>query len=469
MNEQEKFERLIQKYPHPHSPLFFHRPHWTRRQFFELAGAGVTGFFLARRAKAAETVSQLDVTPQNKAKNVIFILLAGAPSHIDTFDFKNVAGVTPANFKPESIEGTMFPTGLLPKMAAHLSDIAIVRSMRAWAAVHQLAQTWAQIGRNPAAALGDIAPNIGSIASIEKDPDRLPTDVLPTFLALTSPGISGQGYLSAKYAPFRVDNPVMAGLANSTSAGIGGPGIFSERFNLLHTLDDPLRINSPLGRPVQDMDVFYTAARAMIDNPVIGRVFTFAQAESTRYGGTAFGNACLVAKQALAANAGTHYIQITLGGWDMHSNIYAAPPQNGLYRLGKVLDDGLSTLLDDLKSSGLLDETLVVAQGEFGRTVGPLTGQQGRDHFLQQFVVFAGAGVKGGKIIGATNDAGSAITEFGWSRNREVRPEDVEATIYSALGINWTKIRYDDPFGRGFEYVPYAKEDIYGPINELWT
>jgi len=363
----------------------------------------------------------------------------------------------------------MFPTGLLPKMATHLSDIAIVRSMRAWAAVHQLAQTWAQIGRNPASALGDIAPNVGSIAAIERDPDRSPTDVLPTFLALSSPNMSGQGYLSAKYAPFRVDSPAMAGLANSTSAAIGGPGVFSDRFNLLHGLDDPLRINSPLGKSIQDMDVFYSSARAMIDNPIIARAFNFTQAEATRYGSTAFGNACLVAKQALAANGGTRYIQIALGGWDMHQNIYAAAPQPGLYRLGKMFDDGLSALLDDLKSSGLLDETLVVAQGEFGRTVGPLTGQQGRDHFLQQFVIFAGAGVKGGKIIGATNDAGSAITDFGWSRNREVRPEDIEATIYSALGINWTTIRYDDPFGRGFEYVPFAKEDIYGPINELWS
>ncbi len=61
------------------------------------------------------------------------------------------------------------------------------------------------------------------------------------------------------------------------------------------------------------------------------------------------------------------------------------------------------------------------------------------------------------------------MEDYGWSRNREPHPEDVEATIYSALGIDWTKIRYDDPFGRGFEYVPYAKDDVYGPINELWA
>ena len=147
---------------------------------------------------------------------------------------------------PESKNGILFPTGLLPKIAGQLGDIAIVRSMRAWALVHGLAQTWAQIGRNPAAALGDIAPNIGSIVAIEKDRERAPTDVLPTFLALNSGGASGQGYLSAKFAPFKAA-PASTGLPNSTSTLVGGAGILGERFSLLHTLDDPLRVNSPLG------------------------------------------------------------------------------------------------------------------------------------------------------------------------------------------------------------------------------
>jgi hypothetical protein len=78
--------------------------------------------------------------------------------------------------------------------------------------------------------------------------------------------------------------------------------------------------------------------------------------------------------------------------------------------------------------------------------------------------------VKGGRAIGSTKPDGSATEEYGWSRGRDIRDEDVEATIYSALGINWTSVRYDDPFGRGFEYVPGAsKEDAYGPIDELWA
>jgi uncharacterized protein (DUF1501 family) len=136
--------------------------------------------------------------------------------------------------------------------------------------------------------------------------------------------------------------------------------------------------------------------------------------------------------------------------------------------LAKTLDDGVSQLITDLKSSGLFDETLVVMAGEFGRTVGKLTGASGRDHYPQQFAFFAGAGVTGGKVLGATDPAGANTVDYGWSRQRVIKPEDIEATIYSAMGINWTTVRYDDPLGRGFYYVPNSDQDIYGPINELW-
>src|SRR6266851_5443645 len=163
---QEKFDRFLARHPHPHK-VFFDRPHWTRRQFFEVLGMGVTGSYLASRARAAEVTGQASVTTQNTAKNVIFILMAGAPSHIDTFDFKMVPGITPSNFNPANINGVMWPAGLLPKLADQLPRMTIVRSMHSWALAHNLAQHWTQIGRNPSAALGDIAPNIGSIVAIE--------------------------------------------------------------------------------------------------------------------------------------------------------------------------------------------------------------------------------------------------------------------------------------------------------------
>ena len=461
MQGQDRFDRFVTRHPHPHRS-FFNRPHWTRREFFQVAGAGVAGSFLAERYARAADIGSAGVKPRGTARNVIFILLAGAPSHTDTFDLKVVPGVTPDSFQPDTVKGILWPTGLMPKLTGLLPDLAIVRSMRAWALVHSLAQTWTQIGRNPAAALGNIAPNIGSIVAIEKDPERLPSQVFPTFLALNSSGAAGPGYLSAQYGPFKVA-PSTRGISNTTNAD--GPAVLDDRWSLLHKLDDPLRVNSPLGKPPEDYDNFYRAAKGMMYSPVVNQAFQFAAADSQRYGSTGFGNACLVAAQVLKADQGTRFIEVTQGGWDMHQNIYT--PQQ-LPALGKLLDDGLSTLLTDLKSSGLLDQTLVVMAGEFGRTVGPLTAAKGRDHYVQQFAVFAGGGIQGGRTIGATDDQGADTVDYGWSRQRYIRPEDVEATIYSALGIDWTTVRYDDPFHRGFEYVPFSGQDLYGPIDELW-
>lgn len=460
MDRQEKFDKLIAKYPHPQKN-FYQREHLTRRTFFNIAGAGLTASYLASKLPAGQLITSTNVKMINKAKKVIFILLAGAPSHTDTFDLKMIPGVTPASFAPATINGGLFPAGLMPKLAGQMSDIAIVRSMRAWALVHSLGQTWTQIGRNPAAVLGNISPNIGSVVAIEKQSERTASQIFPTFLALNSNGGVGGGYMPAVYAPFKI-TPSTAGIKNTSNSD--GQARFNQRWSLLHHLDDPLRIDSPDGKAMSDYDEFYSAAQGMMYNPVVSKAFTFTTADSVRYGSTGFGNACLVAKQVIASGQGTRYVQITQGGWDMHQNIYAA---NTLPTMAKLLDDGLSALIGDLKASGDFADTMIVMVGEFGRTTGPVSAAGGRDHYAQQFAFFAGAGIKG-KIVGSTDSLGRATVDPGWSRARDVKPEDVEATIYSAMGINWTSVRHDDPLGRGFYYVPSSDQDLYGPINELW-
>jgi hypothetical protein len=469
---------MINKKNNSYSPsraAFFKRPDFGRRRFFEIAGAGVVASYLSinpDRAKACSVQTSSPVTTQNKAKNVIFILLAGAPSHVDTFDLKVLNGTTPSKFGPDTVNGTAWPVGLLPQMATQLNNMVLVRSMQAHALVHSLAQTWTQIGRNPAAALGNIAPNIGSVCALELDTQRQPGQVFPAFLALNSASAVGNGYFPATYAPFRVV-PSTAGINNTTNPL--GQTDFNTLWSRVHQLDDPLRVNSPLGQPVEDYDAFYTAANQMMYNSTVSKAFTYSAADSTRYGSSGFGNACLVAKQVLAANQGTRFIQITLGGWDMHIDIYGAnnPKGNNLFTLCPQLDTGVGQLLSDLSANGMLNETLVVIVGEFGRTVGPVTAALGRDHLAQQSVIFAGGGVKGGTVIGQTKPDGSDTLDFGWTPpggqpQRYVRPEDVEATIYSAAGINWTTERCDDPLGRGFQYVPTTDPVQYGPINELW-
>lgn len=473
MNERERFERHLRRRPHGHMPMGA-KPHLSRRMFFQLAGSGLVCSILPERGLAQPaTVTMGAVTPIGRAKNVIFVLLTGAPSHTDTFDFKQSVDTPMDLMQPEVVNGITWPVGILPNLGAGLKDFAIVRSVRAWALVHSLAQTWSQIGRSPAGVLGDVAPNIGSVVALEKAGERTPDQVFPTFLALNSDAGIGSGYFSSSYAPFRV-TPAAAGIRNTTNpSDAAGTGRFAERWALLEGLDGSLRRDGALGKAPADMDAFYHAAKGMMYNPAVSEAFAYSAEDSARYGSTSFGNACLVAGQVLAANQGTRFVQISYGSWDHHTTIYTPldndPNRTRLPGMAKTLDDGLSALLADLKASGALDETLVVMTGEFGRTVGALTSAGGRDHHVQQFALFAGSGVVGGRVVGATDETGGAVAEAGWSRQRAVRPEDIEATIYSALGINWTTVRYDDPFGRGFYYVPESDSDVYGPIEELWV
>jgi hypothetical protein len=474
-----KAKDLAEKHPQLCTP-FYNRPFLTRRRFFRAAGAGLTGAYLAGKVEPANAQGQAGVALKNTAKNVIFVLLTGAISPWDSFDLKVINGATPSAFNPTMVNGVNWPMGLFPKIGAQLPNIALVRSMNAHALVHSLAQTWTQIGRNPAAALGNIAPNIGSVVAIETQKYRTPSQVFPSFIALNSPSGVGEGYFAATYAPFRLNEN-----GGNTSAGVPdtanpfdktGSTRFPTMLAELHQLDDPLRLGAPYGTVLSDYNDFYAQANALMYNPVVQQAFSFTAADSQRYGSTSFGNACLVAKQLLAANQGTRYVQISFGSWDMHSDIYGTqnPKGNNMFTMGPQLDNGVGALLTDLKASGMLDETLVVLAGEFGRTPGALTPAKGRDHYVLQTAVFAGAGVTGGKVIGATSADGSSITDYGWNGSgttgpRNVWPEDIEATIYSAMGIDWTTIRQDDPFHRGFEYVPFASQGTYGPINELWS
>ena len=460
---RHEFKQFQQRFPHEHR-AFFARPHLSRRGLFRSA-AGLAGSFLLPGLNQGAAQS-LNTAPKGTAKNLIFVLMSGGPSQVDTFDLKMLNGVSPAGLAPERINGIDWPTGLFPKLALHLPSIAIVRSVRAWALVHETGVRWVQIGRNPQGSEGSVAPHIGSIIAREKERERRPSDAFPPFLALDVSEAAGSGYFSARFAPFKY-LPAAAGVPDTKHRD--GEATFAPRLKALAELDGGLRSpGSPLGPSGPDLAEFYSAATKMMHNPIVDRAFRVEAEDRARYGSTAFGDACLVAKQTLAAAQGTRAIMIRLGGWDSHSNIYNATSPISIFGAGKTFDNALAALLGDLKTDGLLEHTLVVAGGEFGRTTGPLTAAGGRDHHLPQSFLLMGGGVRGGRAIGATDPPGDYSVEYGWSRDRDVRIEDIEATIYSALGIDWTTVLEDSPVGR-FPYIPHSDKDLYGPIHELWT
>lgn len=444
---------------------FWKRPALERRVFFRHLGAAVGGSFLlpSLTMPAAKASGALEA----KARNVIFILMSGGPSHVDTFDLKE-GSWTPAAFEPTEYGGVRWPRGLMPKIAEQMDSVALLRSAKAWAVVHGICQTWVQIGRNPLAGTSKIAPHIGSVVSRELR--SATSDVtLPSFVALNADEAPGQGYLVPEHAPFKV-NPNGTGLSNTAPPNYLGGNGFDRRFDVLMKLDAETRAAGPLGPSGDEMAQFNLAARMLMFNSRVNDVFNFGSEERARYGNTTLGNACITARNLLRSNLGTRFIQINAGGWDNHSNIY-----NGMLNAsnaasgGRKFDEAVGTLLADLKASGLLNETLVVAMGEFGRTVGSLNNQAGRDHFSGMSVFLAGAGINGPKAIGATDGEGRTVVEPGWSAGRHIYPEDVEATIYAALGIDWTKAYDDDPMGRGFYLLPNNQGLDFKPVLEVWS
>ena len=323
---------------------------------------------------------------------------------------------------------------------------------------------------NPGGATGAIAPHIGAVVSLEAQKTRAASDVLPGFIALNSAGIPTSGYFPATYAPFQVI-PAATGLP--TISHPDGVSRFSDRWNFLHQLDAN-RTSGALGKKTLDMDDFYTQANTLMAAPNINAVFSFTTDEHTNYGASTFGDSLIIARNLVSAGKGTRFVQATFGGWDHHSNIYDKTGDS-LYSQSAAFDPAYGALMTDLASmpgstagKTLLDETLVVIVAEFGRTVGALNVQAGRDHNLRMTTVWAGGGTRGGRVIGTTDSTGANVADYGWSGNRDIRPEDVTCTIYSALGIDYTTELFNDPLGRGFEYVPFAKDGTYQPIAELW-
>ena len=218
--------------------------------------------------------------------------------------------------------------------------------------------------------------------------------------------------------------------------------------------------------------MFRAKANAMMYNPTIGSIFTFDQTThfTNTYGNTSFGNACITARNLLRANNGARFIQISFGSWDHHGNIYSL--NTNLQSMSKQFDAGIAArLIQDLKNDGIVREHDDRGVRRIWAHRGSTQSRNaGRDHHVQQAAMFAGAQVKGGRAIGATNAAGDDVSDPGWSQGRYIWPEDIEATIYSALGIDWTKVIHGSRIlGRGFEYVPQQDPVQYYPVNELWA
>ena len=431
----------------------------TRRDAFRLGGLTVSGYYFLSLLKPAGVRAAAKVTPRGNARFVIFIMLDGGQSHVDSFDLKE-GKWTPQDFDIRSVTPDIkLPMSLFPRIATQMDKLCLLRSFNAWDAVHGRAQYYVQAAHPLNPALQKEIPPIGSIVATELASQRRSSDTFPPYVAMnvtqSQAGLLNSGFLPATFSPFHVD----------TAAGLGAfsPDLESKRdldrrWGLLQRFDSRLRTDSSLAaKAYHDYHNHYEGAVQILSDSRAEKIFKIEPEDRARYGSTYTGDACILARNLVEADAGTRFIFLQQNGWDHHKDIYL--PGNH-YKLSRELDASLGSLLEDLgktKRAGLgtlLDETMVICMGEFGRTPGELTGLRGRDHYQHAMTVLtAGAGIKGGRPIGKTDEIGAKVIAPEWSGRRPMYMEDLATTIYSAMGIDWTKTVKATPSGREFFYV----------------
>lgn len=440
------------------------RDHYLSRRNL-LFGAAKAGAFLAALRRGDGEERAAGVPTRNTAKVCVFVTMNGAPSHVDTFDPKD-GPWNPGDADFQQTGSLILNRTLFPNFTRNAADFLALHSVTSWEAAHDRGQFYLQTSHPANPAFISESPHLGAIVSTEKGG----TGPLPPFLALNiGTVLQGAKFLGGAYEPMIA--PANAGGLSTLEHnyyGANSQARFEEKFKLLNDLDSALRQN-PYSKEMANHAAFYTAAKRLMYDPVIANVFRFSADENLRYGNTNFGRSCLVARNAIRANAGVSFINIHSNGWDTHQNMFDTGYTPNMYTLCSELDTGIGMLAQDLKDSGHFDSTLVVMMGEFGRTPGPLNPRGGRDHHKSAMCIgMMGGGVKGGRAIGATDAIGEQVITPGWKEDRPIFMEDVAATIYSALGIDWTKAITDTPSGRKFEYVPFGAAGSYTSIDEVF-
>ena len=447
-------------------------PTLTRRHFFRAGAATVSGYYLLPMLEPVNVLAKENVALRGGAEYCIFLFLNGGASQLDTFDIKE-GKWTPPDFGVRTLKPDLrLPCGLFPQLSAQLDHLVIARSVEAWESAHSRAQYYMQVGHPFSPARRNEMPAVGAVIASEFAPRRKPADFLPPFVAMnfsgTSAGLVKQGCLDYKFGPLPIE------MKQGTEFVIdpNERAVFDRRWKLREALDGA----APQGEPSEEFNSFYQSALSMMTARGLAETFTISEQDRPRYGNSALGDSCILARNLVRAEAGAHFISISHNGWDLHANMYDPKNKRNHYGLCKELDSAFATLLSDLASAKakdgktMLEKTFIVCMGEFGRTGGDLTVNQGRDHNRSAFTaVFAGAGVKGGRAFGVTDDDGVKVLKSEWGEKRSVYPEDVIVTMYSLLGIDWTKKIVNTPSGRAFEYIEQQSGTDFVHFREILT
>ena len=416
-----------------------------RRDFLRIGAVGPLGLSLVDYLRA-ESVGQ--VSPVRRAKSVILVYLGGGLSHHDSFDLKPAAvEEVRGKYQPIATNVTGLQIGeLLPHMAKSMDKVCLVRSGAHNNDHHETATNWVMSGRF-GSAFGDW-PAIGAVAAHESGfPGTLPPYVaIPRNPSFTWE-LGKSAFLGGRYESFKAGDPNETGyrVRDVARAEPLPEARVQRRQRLLSTVDNLARTVEGNDQ-IAAYDQFQRRAAEMVLSGEAREAFAVdkeANELRERYGRTTFGQSCLLARRLV--ERGVTFVTVNFGGWDHHAKIWP-----GLESKLPDLDRGFSALVEDMHQRGLLQESLVVMMGEFGRTP-KINKDLGRDHWAPAAsMIFTGAGIVTGKVLGATDKDGAQVTES------PVSPADVACTILSSLGIDPQK-QLKTPDGRPVEILDQGK------------
>ena len=398
-----------------------------RRGFMQAGMGGFLSLFFAEWLGATNR-ADAQTTPKNsRPKSCILLWMNGGPSHLETFDPKpgTATGGSTTAIKTR-VPGLEIAAGF-PQVAEVADRLAILRGMTSKEGNHQRAQYLMHTGYAPNPTI--IHPSLG--AWVNEELGATNAD-LPNFVSINGPSL-GAGFLGVQYAPFVIQNP------NQSPQNIAyARNVTAERFDMrqngLNFLEQGFQ-NETQDAKVKGHREVYSKAVRMMHSPHLKAfdVKDEPMALQQAYGNTNFGKGCLMARRLI--ESGVRFVEVVQDGWDTHKDNF-----NRTTKILSGVDPAMATLIKDLAERSLLDSTLVIWMGEFGRTP-RINANEGRDHYPQAWnVALAGGGVRPG-VYGATNETGEKVVD------KPILVPDLFATVATLLGMKPAKT-FTSPIGR---------------------
>lgn len=400
--------------PEYHAPELWHTE-MSRRSFFKRGVSGILGLVAMQHFRATSSAQLEEVVPP--AKHCIVLFMNGGASQLDTFDPKPKSqNGGPFAAIPTSVKGIQFSEHL-PLVAQQAHHLAIIRSMVSREGNHERARYLLHTGYAPDNTVNH--PPLGSITShyLENNASNLPSSV-----NINSPTYAS-GFLGATHDAFLVNDPSkpVEDLAYPAQMDTHR---FRQRLKMLNAIEKEF-IAKRTGRSTEAHQAIYKKADELINSPNIQAFHLSEEPIAIReaYGMNKFGQGCLMARRLI--EAGVNFVEVSLDGWDTHENNFERTQE-----LLNVVDPAFAMLLKDLQERALLDRTIVLWLGEFGRTP-KINTNEGRDHHTNGWTsVIAGGGIRGGQVIGSTDADGTKVL------TDAIGVPDLFASLCFALGID---------------------------------